>query len=178
MVYIRKKLRNSMKPDFANAHKGHLRALEKERRESAKRLIEACKKAEAVSQAEKEARRVVAEAAAIAEASQPKLSRKEARTAAAKAAKEERRLERQTAEAKTAEANTAEVTRLLANDALQLARRMYALRLRDPRVGGDCADVNEEEDEYDDYGEQEEPETLEEFKTRVLGWYGLCRKRN
>ncbi|TGO22384.1 hypothetical protein BPAE_0170g00170 [Botrytis paeoniae] len=85
-----------------------------------------------------------------------------------KAAKQQERRE-----SRIAEANAAEVTRLLANEALQLARRIYALRLRDPRVGGDYADGNEEENEYEDDGEEEDPETIDEFRNRVLGWYGV-----
>ncbi|TGO48992.1 hypothetical protein BCON_0224g00200 [Botryotinia convoluta] len=173
MVYGRAKLRKAQKPNYANAHKAHLGALES-RRESAKKLLKPASRQKRGFKLKRgieltyfallEARRVAAEAAAIIEASQPKLSRKEARAAAAKAAKQEERRDR-----RIAEANAAEVTRLLANDAVHFARRMYALRLRDPRVGGDFADVNEEEDEYEDYGEEEEPETLDEFKTRVLG---------
>ncbi|TGO16565.1 hypothetical protein BTUL_0026g00170 [Botrytis tulipae] len=154
-------VRKSGEPNYAAAHAAHLRTLERRRRESGREIIEACKRAEDVFQAEKKARDL---AAAIA-ASQPKLTRKEARIAAAKAAKVERRRQRRIAQAEAA---------LSANEALSIARRMYARRLRDPLSGKQFVDGVD----YNDDGEGNELEFLDEFKARILGWFGVHRVMN
>lgn len=90
------------------------------------------------------------------------MTKKEALVAAAKAAKEERRRQRRIAQAEAA---------LSANEALSIARRMYALRLRDPLSGKQFIDGVD----YNDDGEGNELESLDEFKARVLGWFGVHR---
>ncbi|KAF7920581.1 uncharacterized protein EAE97_011474 [Botrytis byssoidea] len=152
MAYGAEYVRKSGKPNYAAAHAAHLRALERNRRESGRQLIEACKRAEALFQAQKEAREITAAIAA----SQPKLTKKEALVAAAKAAKVERRRQRRIAQAEAA---------LSANEAISIARRMYALRLRDPLSGKQFVDGVD----YNDDGEGNELESLDEFKARVLG---------
>ncbi|TGO36225.1 hypothetical protein BHYA_0131g00030 [Botrytis hyacinthi] len=154
-------VRKDGEPNYAAAHAKHLRALERRRRVSGREIIEACKRAEAVFQAEKKAREL---AAAIA-ASQSKLTRKEALVAAAKAAKQKRRRERRIAQAEAA---------LSANEALSIARRIYALRLRDPLSGKNFVDGVD----YNDDGEGNELESLNEFKARIFGWFGVRRVMN
>ncbi|KAJ8067535.1 hypothetical protein OCU04_004876 [Sclerotinia nivalis] len=158
MAYGARSTKKSKRPNFAAAQAAHLRALERQRRESAKGIITACKKAEEIFQAERKAR--IAAASSSSSIQEPRLSRKEARSVAAAAAKQQRRRERRAAEAE------AEATELLANDAIRLARKMFALRL----------DSSREEDEDDE--ECYKMETWPEFKARVLSWHGLRRKYN
>ncbi|KAF7898114.1 hypothetical protein EAF00_004560 [Botryotinia globosa] len=139
-------VRKSGEPNYAAAHAAHLRALERRRRESGREIIEACKCAEDVFQAEK-------------------MKIKEARIAAAKAAKQERRRQRRIAQAEAA---------LSSNEALSIARRVSALRLRDPLSGKNFGDGVD----YNDDGEGNELESLDEFKARVLGWFGVRRVMN
>ncbi|KAI9647865.1 hypothetical protein NHQ30_004253 [Ciborinia camelliae] len=162
MAYGYQSKKRAKLPNYSAARAAHLRALEWKRKESAREIIAASKKAEEIFQAEKKA-------AALATSSPSsiigqRLSKKERRAVAAAAARQERRNKLRVAQAK-AEAQ-AEVTSLLANNAIRLAREMFALRLGDPKL---------REEDWDG-GEEYEMEGWGEFKARVLSWHGIRRK--
>ncbi|THV48785.1 hypothetical protein BGAL_0228g00190 [Botrytis galanthina] len=108
MAYDRVKLRKAKKPNYSNPHKAHLSASERRSRAFGNTTTEA----------EREPGIVSVEAAAVIEASGTKLSRKEARASAAKAAKQKRRRD-----SRIAKANAAEVNRLLASKEIKASDR-------------------------------------------------------
>ncbi|TEY32467.1 hypothetical protein BOTCAL_0729g00030 [Botryotinia calthae] len=166
MAYGAEYVRNTGKPNYAAAHAAHLRALERTRRESDREAPFLILSLQRISNKRNRANSFdhveAREVAATIAASKPKLTNKEARDAAIKAARKQRRRERRIAQAEAA---------LSANEALHLACRMYALRFRDP--------LSEKKfvhgEDYDDDGEGIKLESLDEFEARVFGWLGVRR---
>ncbi|KAF5876895.1 uncharacterized protein Bfra_001250 [Botrytis fragariae] len=150
MVYINKKLKKA-KPNYTAAHRGHMRALEHERRASAKKIIRANIRADMIFAAEQHARALLP-----VQPTSPKRSKNEKKRRAAAATATKQRQERAEAKEKAE-----------ANEVASLARQFWELRLAGREFEGG---ENDNEDDYDD----EEDE--EEVKSKFSGWFGLSRK--